>query len=52
MLKKADIMDIALLQASKSPMKKQYGCVIVHRNTIIGIGYNYTLSNQPRSCVL
>ena len=52
MVRQFDIIYYAQNQAIKSPMKKQYGCIIVHRNTIVGAGFNYCTSGQQKSRVL
>lgn len=52
-MKKQELLLIARDLATKSTMKKKYGCLIVHRGKIIGYGFNnaqdHTILNQ---CVL
>jgi deoxycytidylate deaminase len=40
--------------ALKSSLKKRYGCIILHRNKIVGIGYNYDklINTKRRQCLL
>ena len=38
---KKSFIDYAQTEAMKSSMRKQYGCVVVYRNKIVGSGYNY-----------
>jgi len=39
-------------QAKKSNMSKKYGCIIIHRNKIVGQGYNYSTSAPTKYCIL
>ncbi len=52
-------MDISISQllvntALKSTMAIQYGCVIVHKNSVVATGYNYHTGNSTRKkqCIL
>lgn len=46
--------DILIREAQKSNVKKQYVAVLMHRNKVLSIGYNYLRPNvsQTKSCVL
>ena len=52
MVKKSFIIHCAHKEALKSSMKTQYGCIIIHRNKIVGSGYNYCVSGHQKSCIL
>jgi deoxycytidylate deaminase len=34
-------IDIAITQAYKSPMSNKYGAVLIYRNKVLSVGYNY-----------
>ena len=36
-----DCESLVIKQAMKSPMKKKYGAILMYRNKIISVGYNY-----------
>lgn len=44
-MKDIEYIDLAHDLALKSIMNKRYGCVIVHRNRIVGTGFNYLNNN-------
>lgn len=44
-MKDIEYINLARNLALKSSMNKRYGCVIVHRNHIVGTGYNYLNSS-------
>lgn len=47
-------MEEAILQAKKSNLKHRYGAVLLYRNKIVSMGYNYEtkLSNINKNCPL
>lgn len=51
---KVDYYSEAKRYAMKSTLRKRYGCVIIHRNKIVGQGYNYDIGihSQRKQCVL
>jgi deoxycytidylate deaminase len=48
------LINLAYEQALKSTMKRKYGAVLVYRNKVIGMGYNYStkISNSNGQCIL
>ena len=49
-----NFIKLAYEQASKSTMNKKYGAVLIYRNKVVGVGYNYslTISTQNQQCIL
>ena len=47
-------IEIAINQASKSPMANKYGAVLLHRGKIISIGHNYDthITTIKKCCLL
>lgn len=47
-------IDIAIEQAEKSPMNNKYGAVLIHRNKIVSMGYNYDIhiTTGNKCCLL
>jgi hypothetical protein len=53
-IKQMDPIEVAYQCALKSTLRKRYGCVITHRNKIVGIGYNRDIScrSKRKQCLL
>ena len=51
-MKKSVINELATKEALKSNMRKKYGCAIVYRNQIIGLGFNFCNETYSTQCVL
>jgi hypothetical protein len=49
---KSNISTLLFQIASKSPQDRKYGCIIIHRNKVVGEGHNYHDGFNSKSCLL